>query len=62
MTKEQMIEIIHAFEQELWNERKESINAFGYGDESTQRIINKWLVIDELITKLNIEKNEKRTL
>lgn len=58
MNKEQMIEIIHAFEQELWNERKESITAFGYGDEATQRCITRWLIMDELITKLNIEKNE----
>ena len=56
MNQEQMIEAILEFEQELWTERNECFEAFGYNDHSTKRAITRWCVIEELIEKLKIEK------
>lgn len=56
MNQEQMIEAIREFEQELWTERNECFEAFGYNDQSTKRAVTRWCVIEELIEKLKIEK------
>jgi len=56
MNKEQMIEIILTYEQELKYNYKENSEAFGFSDDSTQRAFSKWDVMDELLTRLNLQK------
>jgi hypothetical protein len=56
MNKEKMIKEILAYEQELKYNYKENSDAFGFSDDSTQRAVTKWLVMDELLERLNIEK------
>jgi len=56
MNQEQMIETILDFEKELWTERNEMFEAFGYNDQGTKRAVTRWCVIAELIEKLKIEK------
>lgn len=56
MKKEKIIEIILNYEQELLENYHENRDAFGFLDESTERAVVKWIVIDELLTRLNLEK------
>ena len=56
MNKEKMIEIILSYEQELKENYKENSEAFGFSDEDTQRSVTKWLVINELLERLNLVK------
>lgn len=46
--------IIKAYEQELREIMQENIDAFGHLDTDTQRAIERWLVIEELLTRLNL--------
>ena len=52
----EIIKIILAYEQELKENYKENSEAFGFSDDSTQRAFSKWDVMDELLTRLNLEK------
>jgi hypothetical protein len=52
----EIIKIILAYEQELKENYKENSDAFGFADEDTQRAVTKWLVIEELLERLNLEK------
>jgi hypothetical protein len=56
MKKEKIIEIILNYEQELKENYKENSEAFGFSDEDTQRAVVKWIVIEELLTRLNLQK------
>ena len=56
MNKEQMIEIILAYKNELKENYEENRDAFGHGDEDTQRAVAKWIVIEDLLTRLNLTK------
>lgn len=56
MKNEKMIEIILSYEQELLENYNENSAAFGFSDEDTQRAVTKWIVIRELLTRLNLEK------
>lgn len=46
--------IIKAYEQELRETMQENIDAFGHLDADTQRAIERWLVMEELLTRLNL--------
>ena len=56
MNKEEMIEIILAYANELRENYEENRDAFGHGDEDTQRAVAKWIVIEDLLTRLNLTK------
>ena len=56
MNKEQMIEIILAYKNELKENYEENRDAFGILDEDTKRAVEKWLVIDELMERLKLTK------
>jgi len=56
MNKEQMIEIILAYANELHDNYIENRDAFGILDEDTKRAVAKWIVIDELMERLNLKK------
>ena len=56
MNQQEMIKEILAYEQELKYNYKENSDAFGFSDDSTQRAVTKWLVMDELLTRLNLQK------
>ena len=56
MNKEEMIEVILAYEKELIENYKENAEAFGHTDKDTERAFSKWNVIDELLERLNIKQ------
>jgi hypothetical protein len=56
MNKEQMLKIILDYQKELRENYEENRDAFGHADEDTQRAVAKWLVIDELVERLNLNK------
>lgn len=56
MNKEQMIKIILAYANELHDDYIENRKAFGYGDKDTERAGIKWIVIEDLLTRLNLTK------
>ncbi len=49
--------IIKAYEQELREIMQENIDAFGRLDTDTKRAIERWLVIEELLTRLNLNND-----
>ena len=56
MNREKIIEIVLAYEHELKENYEENRDAFGFADEDTQRAVAKWIVMSELLTRLNLEK------
>ena len=54
MEKEEIIKSILEFEKDLMTEALDMVNNFGRDDEGTQRSINRWLTIDELVETLKI--------
>lgn len=56
MKETEIIKIIIAYEKELDDNYRENRNAFGVSDNATQRAFSKWIVIDELLDRLNPEK------
>jgi len=56
MNKEEMIKIILAYANELNENYEENRDAFGILDHDTKRAVAKWLVIDELMERLNLKK------
>ena len=56
MNKEEMIEIILAYANELHDNWKENRDAFGILDEDTKRAFSQWFIIDELMDRLNLKK------
>jgi hypothetical protein len=57
MNKEEMIEIILDYSVELRDEYNEMVGAFGYKDESAQRLQIKYTTILLLIEKLGLNEN-----
>jgi hypothetical protein len=57
MDKEQIMKIILAEEQLLLDQAREFQEAFGSADEATERAVNKWIAISNLIDKINEETN-----
>lgn len=57
-TREEILQIVFNYEQELRETMQENIDAFGHLDADTQRAIDQWLVMEELLTRLNLN-NEK---
>ena len=49
-----MIDTIKAYEQELKFQYDELMDAFGPLDSSTQRAFLEWMVMDELLNRLNL--------
>ena len=56
MNKEEMVEIILSYEKELKENYEENRDAFGHTDKNTDRAVLKWLVIDELLERLDLLK------
>jgi hypothetical protein len=56
MNKEQIIKDILEYEKELRLNYEELRDAFGSLDSDTQRAFLQWNVIDELLTRININK------
>jgi hypothetical protein len=46
--------IIKAYEQELKDNYEELRDAFGSLDEATQKAFREWMVMEELLTRLNL--------
>jgi hypothetical protein len=57
MEKQEMINEILAYEQELKFNYEECRDAFGHTDEATKGAWKEWNTMDELLTRLNL-KNE----
>lgn len=51
-----MIEKIKAYEQELKLQYEEFRDAFGPLDSATEKAFTEWNIINELLTRLNLEK------
>ena len=49
-----MIDKIKDYAEELWAAYVELRDAFGSTDEATQKAFSQWMVIDELLTRLNL--------
>ena len=57
MNKEEMIEVILDYKDELRDEYNEMVGAFGYKDASAQRLQTKYTTILLLIEKLELNEN-----
>ena len=57
MDKEQIMRIILAEEAELYSQAVELKDAFGSEDDATKRAYSQWVVITNLIDKINEEIN-----
>lgn len=49
-----MIDTIKQYAEELWDAYVECRDAFGALDTDTQRAFREWMVMDELLTRLNL--------
>lgn len=56
-TREEILQIVLGYEQELRETMRENIDAFGHLDTDTQRAIDQWLVMEELFTRLNLNND-----
>jgi hypothetical protein len=52
---EEQIKIILEYEKQLRDEMNELTEAYGHSDPSAEWSTNRWLVMEELLTKLNLE-------
>ena len=52
--KNAMETIIKAYEKELKDNYEELRDAFGSLDEATQKAFREWMVMEELLTRLNL--------
>jgi hypothetical protein len=57
MDKEQIMKIILAEEALLLDQVREFQEAFGSADRATERAVNKWIAISNLIDRINEETN-----
>ena len=57
MDKEQILKIIFTEEALLLDQAKELRDAFGSQDDATKRAYSQWVVISNLIDKINEETN-----
>jgi len=58
MTKEEILEIIQNYAQELNADYEENRDAFGILDEDTQRTYTKLYAVEELLNRLNLPTND----
>ena len=56
-TRDEILQIVLDYEQELRETMRENIDAFGHLDADTQRAVERWLVIEELFTRLNLNND-----
>lgn len=57
MNKEEMIEIILDYKDELRDEYNDMLSSFGFRDSSTERLQNKYTTLLLLIEKLGLNEN-----
>lgn len=50
-----MIDTIKQYADELWSAYVEMRDAFGATDSATQNAFREWMVMDELLTRLNLQ-------
>jgi hypothetical protein len=53
-----MTDTIKDYEQELRAAYEEMRDAFGASDSATQNAFREWLIMDELLTRLNLQDEE----
>ena len=56
-TRDEILQIVFNYEQELRETMRENIDAFGHLDADTQRTTERWLVMEELLTRLNLNND-----
>ena len=49
-----MTRIILAYEKEMRELKEEMTNAFGSGDDYTQRVTAQWMAVEELLIRLKL--------
>ena len=54
MKTHEILETLIKYERELRETMQENIDAFGHLDADTQRTTERWLVMEELLTRLNL--------
>lgn len=54
MNKEEILEIVMDYANELKNDYEELRDNYGSSDSATQRAVMQWLVMDELLYKLGL--------
>ena len=50
-----MTDTIKQYAEELWADYVELRDAFGSTDDATQKAFSQWMVMDELLTRLNLQ-------
>ena len=58
MTKEEILEIIQNYAQELNDDYEENREAFGLGDHDTHRAYTKLYAVEQLLNRLNLPTND----
>ena len=58
MNKEEILQVILDYTTELKSDYEENRDAFGVLDEDTQRTALKLIVVEELLTRLNLPTND----
>lgn len=58
MTKEEILETIQNYYQELNADYDDNRYAFGHGDPDTQRSFTKLYAVEELLNRLNLPIND----
>lgn len=53
-TRNEILQIVLNYEQELRETMQENIDAFGHLDADTQLTTERWLVMEQLLTRLNL--------
>lgn len=61
MNREEIIQVILTYEKELIENYRNNAIAFGYADKDTEREFSKWNVIDELLVRLNLQKEKSNS-
>lgn len=54
MKKQEMIKIIKAQEQELYNDLQECIKKLGMNDPITDAVVARWAIINQLVKTLGL--------
>ena len=58
MKTHEILETLIKYERELRETMQENIDAWGHLDADTQRATERWLVMEELLTRLNLNDEE----
>ena len=58
MTKEEILETIQNYYEELNDDYEENREAFGLGDPDTQRAYTKLYAVEQLLNRLNLPTND----